>query len=40
VCDEQSPPWQQAGTAHRIACHIPAAELRALPGSAPTPRLA
>jgi peptide/nickel transport system ATP-binding protein len=40
VCDEQSPPWQQAGTAHRIACHIPAAELRALPGSAPPPWLA
>jgi peptide/nickel transport system ATP-binding protein len=38
VCDEQRPPWQQAGTAHRIACHIPAAELRTLAGSAPAPR--
>jgi peptide/nickel transport system ATP-binding protein len=35
VCDEQIPPWQQAGLAHRIACHIPLGELRKLPGRAP-----
>src|SRR5208337_1284659 len=31
VCDAQVPPWQQAGTAHRIACHIPLGELRRRP---------
>jgi peptide/nickel transport system ATP-binding protein len=35
LCDAQVPPWQQAGTAHRIACHIPLGELRELPGIAP-----
>jgi peptide/nickel transport system ATP-binding protein len=27
ICDTQIPPWQQAGAAHRIACHIPLGEL-------------
>ena len=31
VCDAQVPPWQQAGAAHRIACHIPLGELRERP---------
>ena len=28
VCDAQVPPWQRAGAAHRIACHIPVSEMR------------
>jgi peptide/nickel transport system ATP-binding protein len=28
VCDETPPPEQPLGRGHRIACHIPAAELR------------
>jgi peptide/nickel transport system ATP-binding protein len=27
ICDAQVPPWQQAGAAHRIACHIPLDQL-------------
>jgi peptide/nickel transport system ATP-binding protein len=28
VCEQQEPPWQDAGGGHRICCHIPLAELR------------
>ena len=30
ICDEQVPPEQRTETGHRIACHIPLAELRAV----------
>jgi peptide/nickel transport system ATP-binding protein len=35
ICDAQVPPWQEAGAAHRIACHIPLGELREGAGRAP-----
>lgn len=28
ICEEEIPPWRQAGDAHRIFCHIPLEELR------------
>jgi peptide/nickel transport system ATP-binding protein len=31
VCDTTPPPWRPAGTGHRIACHIPLAELEIIP---------
>jgi peptide/nickel transport system ATP-binding protein len=31
VCDTTSPPWQEVGGGHRIACHIPRSELEAVP---------
>lgn len=31
VCDRTPPPWQPAGDGHGIACHIPLAELAAVP---------
>jgi peptide/nickel transport system ATP-binding protein len=30
ICEEQDPPMQDAGSGHRIRCHIPLEELRAL----------
>jgi peptide/nickel transport system ATP-binding protein len=30
ICDDEPPPFAQAGDGHRIRCHIPIAELRAL----------
>jgi peptide/nickel transport system ATP-binding protein len=30
ICDEQAPPFPDAGNGHRIRCHIPADELRVL----------
>jgi peptide/nickel transport system ATP-binding protein len=33
MCDTTSPPWQEAGGGHRIACHIPLAELEAVPAA-------
>ncbi|MBM4422331.1 MAG: ABC transporter ATP-binding protein [Chloroflexi bacterium] len=30
VCEAESPPWQDDGGGHRIFCHIPLAQLRAL----------
>ena len=29
ICEEQTPPWRDAGADHRIFCHIPLDELRA-----------
>ncbi|HYO87748.1 MAG TPA: ABC transporter ATP-binding protein [Candidatus Limnocylindrales bacterium] len=37
ICDEQAPPWRTTDEGHRILCHIPLDELRALqttPGAA------
>jgi peptide/nickel transport system ATP-binding protein len=31
VCDTTPPPWRPAGDGHRIACHIPLAELAMVP---------
>jgi oligopeptide/dipeptide ABC transporter ATP-binding protein len=31
ICDTVPPPWREAGERHRIACHIPLAELSAVP---------
>jgi peptide/nickel transport system ATP-binding protein len=31
ICDTVAPPWLEAGEKHRIACHIPLAELSAMP---------
>jgi peptide/nickel transport system ATP-binding protein len=28
ICEEEVPPWREAGTGHRIFCHIPLSELR------------
>ncbi len=28
ICEQETPPWQDAGNGHRIFCHIPLAELR------------
>lgn len=30
ICEEEAPPWRDAGDDHRIRCHIPVDELRAL----------
>jgi peptide/nickel transport system ATP-binding protein len=30
ICEQQQPPWQDAGGGHRIRCHIPADELARL----------
>ncbi|MEX3977201.1 ABC transporter ATP-binding protein [Paraburkholderia caribensis] len=30
ICEQQDPPWADAGDAHRIRCHIPVDELRVL----------
>ena len=38
LCEDERPPWQDAGRGLRIRCHIPADELRALTsGGAPGP---
>jgi peptide/nickel transport system ATP-binding protein len=29
VCDTRTPPWQELGPGHRLACHVPVAELSA-----------
>jgi hypothetical protein len=31
ICDTVAPPWQEAGTHHRIRCHIPLPPLAAMP---------
>ncbi len=31
ICDTVPPPWREAAARHRIACHIPLAELSAVP---------
>ena len=28
ICETEEPPWQDAGSDHRICCHIPLEELR------------
>jgi peptide/nickel transport system ATP-binding protein len=28
ICEQEEPPWQDAGNGHRIYCHIPLEELR------------
>ncbi|MBI5670352.1 MAG: ABC transporter ATP-binding protein [Chloroflexi bacterium] len=35
ICEQQDPPWQDAGDGHRIRCHIPLDELTALQASVP-----
>ncbi len=30
ICEQQEPPWQDVGNDHRICCHIPVEELKAL----------
>ena len=30
ICETEKPPWQQAGSGHRILCHIPIEKLRAM----------
>jgi peptide/nickel transport system ATP-binding protein len=30
ICEQQDPPYADAGDAHRIRCHIPVDELRVL----------
>jgi len=39
LCEEQPPPWREAGDKHRIRCHIPLDELaaRVVSGRAPMP---
>ena len=32
ICEQEEPPWQDAGRYHRICCHIPVEELRRLQG--------
>jgi peptide/nickel transport system ATP-binding protein len=36
ICEQQAPPWQDAGEGHFIRCHIPVDDLKALQ-SATTP---
>jgi peptide/nickel transport system ATP-binding protein len=36
ICEEQTPPWRDAGADHRIFCHIPLDELRAVQVSGST----
>ncbi len=38
ICDEQAPPFAEAGSGHRIRCHIPVVELRTLQAAANTSR--
>ncbi|MFC5428707.1 dipeptide ABC transporter ATP-binding protein [Paraburkholderia denitrificans] len=38
ICDEQAPPFAEAGSGHRIRCHIPVVELRTLQTAANTSR--
>ncbi|WP_296658867.1 ABC transporter ATP-binding protein [Paraburkholderia sp.] len=38
ICDEQAPPFAEAGGGHRIRCHIPVVELRTLQAAANTSR--
>ncbi|UPY35657.1 ABC transporter ATP-binding protein [Sediminicoccus sp. KRV36] len=33
ICDTEVPPIREFGAAHRIACHLPAGELAAMPGA-------
>jgi peptide/nickel transport system ATP-binding protein len=35
ICEQQDPPFVDAGSGHRIRCHIPIEELRALQGAQP-----
>ncbi len=37
ICEQQEPPWQDAGKGHYIRCHIPVEELRALQSEQPHP---
>ncbi len=37
ICEEQEPPWRDAGDGHRIRCHIPVEELIALQSSESKP---
>ena len=30
LCEQETPPWQEAGDGHRIFCHIPLERLREL----------
>jgi peptide/nickel transport system ATP-binding protein len=32
ICERDEPPWQEGDGNHRICCHIPMAELKALQG--------
>lgn len=38
ICEQQEPPWQDAGNGHRIRCHIPMEELVTLQSPALTPQ--
>jgi peptide/nickel transport system ATP-binding protein len=38
ICEQQEPPWQDAGNSHRIRCHIPVEELAALQRQAIQPQ--
>jgi peptide/nickel transport system ATP-binding protein len=40
ICEQQKPPWQDAGGGHLIRCHIPAEELRTLQDPNGPPRSA
>ncbi|SDR64362.1 peptide/nickel transport system ATP-binding protein [Rhizobiales bacterium GAS113] len=31
ICDTVTPPWREAGTSHRISCHIPLRDLSSVP---------
>lgn len=35
ICEQQEPPWRDAGDGHRIRCHIPIEELIVLQANAP-----
>jgi peptide/nickel transport system ATP-binding protein len=37
ICEEQLPPWRDAGDGHRILCHIPIEDLIALQTELPAP---
>jgi peptide/nickel transport system ATP-binding protein len=30
ICEQETPPWQDAGEGHKIRCHYPLADLAAL----------
>ncbi|GIL14434.1 MAG: ABC transporter ATP-binding protein [Chloroflexota bacterium] len=35
ICEQEEPPWREAGSGHRIRCHIPIEDLIVLQNSAP-----
>ena len=35
ICEQEAPPWREAGDGHRILCHIPVDELTALQSAPP-----